>query len=100
MKRTLGQRTADWVTEASGGWPFILWTTVVLIAWVLLNSGNLLKFDPPPFLLLNWILTVVSTMQSPLIMMSNNRQNERDRENVESILIQLAEIHKKIDAQA
>ena len=97
MKRTLGQRTADWVTEASGGWPFILWTTLLLIAWVLLNSSNLLNFDPPPFLLLNWILTVVSTMQSPLIMMSNNRQNDYDRENVQQILAKLDDALKKLD---
>jgi len=89
LKTTLGQRSADWVTEFSGSWPFILWSTVLGILWVLLNVSHLVVFDPYPFLFLNWCLTVISTMQSPLIMLSQNRQNERDRENVQLILAKL-----------
>jgi len=96
LKTTLGQRAADWVTEFSGSWPFILWTTVVLIAWVTLNSSNAVSFDPYPFLLLNWALTVISTLQTPLVMMSNNRQNERDRENVAAIMAKIQAIQESL----
>lgn len=58
----------------------------------MLNTTRLLIFDPYPFLFLNWILTVVSTLQSPLIMMSNNRQNDMDRERVQMILGKLDEL--------
>lgn len=89
MKRTFGQRSADWVTEFSGSWPFILWSVVLGVLWVLLNISKVFVFDPYPFLFLNWVLTVISTLQSPLIMLSQNRQNETDRERVEMIVQKL-----------
>jgi uncharacterized membrane protein len=78
-KRTTAQRWADIVTEFSGGWPFIIWFTIIGTIWVILNAFHVLTFDPYPFLFLNWILTVVSTLQNPLIMLSLNRQNDNER---------------------
>lgn len=94
---TVAQRWADAVTEFSGSWPFIIWFTVGGIFWVILNVSHLWVFDPYPFLFLNWILTVVSTMQSPLIMMSQNRQNDRDREHMQTLLEKMEEILKRME---
>lgn len=78
--RTFSQRWADKITEFSGSWGFIIVFTVACILWVAANlslrSG---AWDPYPFLFLNWILTITSTLQNPLIMLSQNRQNENDR---------------------
>ena len=93
-KKTRSQWWADAVTEFSGSWPFILWFTVFAVVWVMLNVSHLYVFDPYPFLFLNWVLTMVSTMQTPLIMLSQNRQNERDREHVQEILAKLDELLK------
>jgi uncharacterized membrane protein len=95
-ERTRAQRWADIVTTFSGSWPFIIWFTVVCIVWVLLNVSHMSSFDPYPFLFLNWILTVVSTLQNPLIMLSQNRQNETDRENIQAILSKLDEALDRI----
>lgn len=90
--RTLGQRWADRVTEFSGSWPFIIWFVVLCAMWIGVNMTGGLKFDPYPFLFLNWILTVVSTLQNPLIMLSNNRQNEMDQAKTDAILRELSEV--------
>ena len=79
---TVAQRWADKVTEFSGSWPFIIWFVIFGVIWVVSNVSHLWVFDPYPFLFLNWVLTVVSTIQTPLIMLSQNRQNDHDRENV------------------
>jgi uncharacterized membrane protein len=70
----------------------VLWFSVLIIVWVILNTALLLfgTFDAYPFIALNLVLTVVSTLQGPLIMMSQNRQADRDREAV-------MEIHAKLD---
>lgn len=90
--RTLAQRWADAVTEFCGSWAFVSWFTGLIIIWVILNTAWLLfgTFDAYPFIALNLVLTVVSTLQGPLIMMSQNRQADRDREAV-------MEIHAKLD---
>ena len=90
--RTLGQRWADTVTEFSGSWPFIIWFVVLCVLWIGFNLVDSLKFDPYPFLFLNWILTVVSTLQNPLIMLSNHRQNEMDQAKTDAILRELSEV--------
>jgi uncharacterized membrane protein len=95
-KLTRAQRWADAVTEFSGSWPFIIWFTVLGTLWVLLNVSGVAAFDPYPFLFLNWVMTVVSTLQSPLIMLSQNRQNERDSDNLQLILGALGEIKTKL----
>ena len=78
--RTFGQRWADRITEFSGSWLFIGCFTVACLLWIAFNVLSHLPFDPYPFLFLNWILTVVSTFQNPLIMLSQNRQNDMDRD--------------------
>lgn len=89
---TMAQRWADAVTEFSGSWPFIIWFTILGTVWVLLNVSNVAVFDPYPFLFLNWVLTVVSTLQSPLIMLSQNRQIERDRESMQLLIDKLDQL--------
>lgn len=98
-KRTLSQRLADNVTEFSGSWAFIGWFTVVCIGWIMLNTFTAppSRFDPYPFLFLNWLLTIVSTFQNPIILLSQNRQNETDREHTAEILARLSELQKAID---
>lgn len=81
---TIGQRSADLITRFAGSWTFILLFTVVLIIWVLANGYFLIKwyngaFDPYPFILLNLFLSCLAAIQAPIILMSQNRENERDR---------------------
>ena len=84
---TRSQRAADAVTEFCGSWTFIAAFSILTAGWVIVNSVLILvgTFDPYPYILLNLILTVVSTFQSPLIMMSQNRQMERDRDAVRGL---------------
>lgn len=89
MKLSLRQRAADRVTEFCGSWTFIAIGSLLTAGWVLWNRGDK-TFDPYPYILFNLVLTVVSTFQSPLIMMSQNRQIERDREIVQGL-------HAKLD---
>lgn len=93
--RTFSQRWADRVTEFSGSWAFILIFTLICVAWVGAQR-TALQFDPYPFLFLNWALTVVSTLQSPIILLSQNRQNETDRANVAEILRRLEVLQKTL----
>jgi uncharacterized membrane protein len=89
-KRTLAQRSADAVTEFSGSWPFIGIFAAFCLLWIFINTlGNGTHFDAYPFLFLNWILTIVSTFQNPLIMLSQNRQNDRDRERMIEMVARL-----------
>lgn len=81
---TLSQRAADVLTRFAGSWAFISIFTLVLILWVLGNGYFLIKFynrafDPFPFILLNLILSCIAAIQAPIILMSQNRENERDR---------------------
>lgn len=96
-KRTLAQRWADLVTEFSGSWPFIIWFGVLSVLWIIINCFPKTTFDPYPFLFLNWFLTIVSTFQSPLIMMSNNRQNDVDRDYVKELNRKLDSILEKLN---
>lgn len=87
--RTRAQRWADNVTEFSGSWAFIGWFAFVCLAWIAVNASGAASWDPYPFLFLNWLLTVVSTFQNPLILLSQNRQNETDRERMREVLSRL-----------
>ncbi len=84
-KYTLGQRAADSIAKFAGSWAFIFSFSGVLILWmvvnVLLAAG---AFDPYPFILLNLVLSCVASIQAPLIMMSQNRQEEKDRRRAEN----------------
>jgi len=95
--RTRQQRWADWVTEFSGSWTFIWWFAAVCVVWVVANQIGIVNFDVYPFLFLNWTLTIVSTFQNPLILMSQNRQNDNDHVNSIETLKQLTEIRQLLE---
>ena len=84
-KYTLGQRAADAIAKFAGSWAFIFAFTGVLILWMVINTILAAKaFDPYPFILLNLVLSCVAAIQAPLIMMSQNRQEEKDRRRAEN----------------
>ena len=84
-KYTLGQRAADAIAKFAGSWAFIFAFTGVLIFWMVINTILAAKaFDPYPFILLNLVLSCVAAIQAPLIMMSQNRQEEKDRRRAEN----------------
>lgn len=84
-KYTLGQRAADSIEKFAGSWAFIFSFTGVLILWMVVNTVLAAKaFDPYPFILLNLVLSCVAAIQAPLIMMSQNRQEEKDRRRAEN----------------
>ena len=77
---TIADRAADLIAEFGGSWKFIGASIGLIIFWIFLNSYILLRgFDPAPYQMLNLVLAVVSGMQAPIIMMSQNRQGEKDR---------------------
>ena len=84
-KYTLGQRAADTIAKFAGSWAFIFSFAGVLILWMVVNAILAAKaFDPYPFILLNLVLSCVAAIQAPLIMMSQNRQEEKDRHRAEN----------------
>ena len=84
-KYTLGPRAADAIAKFAGSWAFIFSFTGVLILWMLVNTLLAAKaFDPYPFNLLDLVLSCVAAIQAPLIMMSQNRQEEKDRRRAEN----------------
>ena len=84
-KYTLGQRAADTIAKFAGSWAFIFSFAGVLILWMVVNAILATKaFDPYPFILLNIVLSCVAAIQAPLIMMSQNRQEEKDRRRAEN----------------
>ncbi|PKW20678.1 DUF1003 domain-containing protein [Flavobacterium lindanitolerans] len=103
---TLGQKIADKVASFGGSWTFILSFMAFLCLWIVGNVFILLNkgFDPYPFILLNLILSCIAALQAPIIMMSQNRQEEKDRErakkdymiNLKSEL-EIRMLHEKID---
>jgi uncharacterized membrane protein len=103
---TLGQRLADRVASFGGSWKFIILFLGFLLLWIAVNTLFLLNkpFDPYPFILLNQILSCVAALQAPVIMMSQNRQDEKDRErakkdymiNLKSEL-EIRMLHEKLD---
>lgn len=84
-KYTLGQRAADAIAKFAGSWAFIFSFVAVLVLWMVINIILAAKaFDPYPFILLNLVLSCVAAIQAPLIMMSQNRQEEIDRRRAEN----------------
>lgn len=80
-KMTRGDKIADKISEVAGSWTFILLFTLFLIGWIVLNTIILSKpnrIDPYPFILLNLVLSCIAALQAPIIMMSQNRQAEKD----------------------
>jgi uncharacterized membrane protein len=80
---TFGERLSDHVAAVGGSWGFIIAFTIVLFGWMILNSQVLnrmgMAFDPYPFIFLNLLLSTLAAVQAPIIMMSQNRQADKDR---------------------
>ncbi len=107
QSQTYGDRIADSVANGMGSWKFIIWQSVIVIIWMALNIiGFVQHWDTYPFILLNLIFSTQAAYAAPIIMMSQNRQSERDRiqaqedyqtnidakEEIEALQIQLEKI--------
>jgi uncharacterized membrane protein len=105
-RQSFGDRMADKLAGFAGSWKFIIGFIVVLLSWIAVNAFLLSSpFDPFPFILLNLFLSCVAAIQAPVIMMSQNRQEEKDRlrakndyrVNLKSELI-IEDLHRRLDA--
>lgn len=77
---TLGERLSDKVAKVMGSWNFIIWQSVIVFLWMILNIVAFVShWDPYPFILLNLLFSTQAAYAAPIIMMSQNRQSERDR---------------------
>ena len=101
---TLGDRLADRLATFGGSWKFILIFSALLIVWMIVNSLLGTPFDPYPFILLNLVLSSLAALQAPVIMMSQNRADAKDRIRAEldyrvnvKAETEVAELHQKID---
>ncbi|MCA8988969.1 MAG: DUF1003 domain-containing protein, partial [Planctomycetaceae bacterium] len=103
---TLGEQLADRVATFGGSWTFILCFAGVLIVWITMNSlavsGR--SFDPFPYILLNLVLSCLAAIQAPVIMMSQNRQEAKDRLRAENDYrvnlkaeLEIRHLHSKVD---
>ncbi|KRD71729.1 MULTISPECIES: DUF1003 domain-containing protein [Sinorhizobium/Ensifer group] len=105
-EQTLGDRLADNIARVGGSWSFIVTFCSFLVCWVIVNSVLLVTgaFDPYPYIFLNLVLSMLAALQAPIIMMSQNRQAERDRfaaskdyeVNLKSE-VELIALHHKVD---
>jgi uncharacterized membrane protein len=106
---TSGQRAADAVATFGGSWTFIAIFAATLIVWVALNSAILVKsdriFDPYPYILLNLFLSMLAAIQAPIILMSQNRQAQKDRASAEhdyevnlKAELEIMLLHEKLDS--
>lgn len=104
--RSVGQKVADKVADFGGSWTFILSFTGFIFVWIAVNAFWLSNkgFDPYPFILLNLLLSCLAALQAPVIMMSQNRQEEKDRKRNESDYIinlkaevEIRTLHQKMD---
>lgn len=103
---TLGERLADKVAEFGGSWRFITIFTTIIMVWITVNSVALFwrPFDPYPYILLNLVLSCLAAVQAPIIMMSQNRQESKDRLRAEydyrvnlKAELEIRHLHAKID---
>lgn len=103
-KESFGQIIADKIAHLGGSWSFIISFIILLIAWIGYNLWLPDSIDPYPFILLNLILSCIAAIQAPIIMMSQNRQEQKDRQQNENdykvnlkteIIIQ--DLHNKLD---
>jgi uncharacterized membrane protein len=101
-----GQKISDKVASFGGSWKFIILFGIILFLWIAFNSLAIAKFDfdPYPFILMNLILSCIAALQAPIIMMSQNRQEEKDRKRSENDYLinlkaelELRSLHQKID---
>lgn len=103
---TFGERVADRVAEFGGSWRFIISFGAFIAVWISINCAAFLMraWDPYPFILLNLILSCLAALQAPVIMMSQNRQEERDRQRAENDYrinlkaeLEIRNLHAKLD---
>ncbi|MCU1282616.1 MAG: cyclic nucleotide-binding protein, partial [bacterium] len=101
---TLGQRVADSVASFGGSWRFIGLFFGVMLSWIAFNKLSPYQFDPAPFMGFNLILSMLAALQAPVIMMSQNRQDAKDRVRSEAdyrvnvrAMVEIAELHEKFD---
>ena len=103
---TQGQKISDKVALFGGSWKFIISFFILLTAWIIFNvfAIGMYKFDPYPFILMNLILSCIAALQAPIIMMSQNRQEEKDRKRSENDYMinlkaemQIRSLNQKID---
>jgi uncharacterized membrane protein len=101
-----GQKISDKVARFGGSWNFIIIFMVILALWIVFNvlALGIWKFDPYPFILMNLILSCIAALQAPVIMMSQNRQEEKDRQRGENDYLinlkaemQIRSLHQKVD---
>ena len=109
-RASFGQRAADAVARFGGSWTFIILFAIVLCGWVVLNSVLLARnggkgFDPYPYILLNLFLSMLASIQAPVILMSQNRQGEKDRIDARNDYeinlkaeLEIMALHEKMDA--
>ncbi|MFB3921715.1 MAG: DUF1003 domain-containing protein [Terriglobia bacterium] len=107
-KMSLGDRVADRVAQFGGSWTFILLFAGVLLTWMFINSLPLIlhkPFDPYPFILLNLVLSTLAAIQAPIIMMSQNRQSDKDRLHAQHDYeinlmaeMEIRDLHDKLDS--
>lgn len=102
--RTIGEKVSDKLAEVAGSWTFIIIFVLFLIFWIVLNIMAMQAVDPYPFILLNLVLSCISAIQAPIIMMSQNREAKKEKiksnneykTTLKNELI-LEELHRKID---
>ena len=103
---TFGERLSDRIAEFGGSWRFLITFGAILFVWIVLNAAFLATraFDPFPFILLNLILSCLAAVQAPIIMMSQNRAEARDRLRAENDYkinlkaeLEIRHLHEKID---
>lgn len=101
-----GQKISDRVATFGGSWAFIITFFCILIVWIIFNSvaPNRDDFDPYPFILMNLVLSCIAALQAPIIMMSQNRKEEKDRKRSENDYLinlkaelEVRALHQKID---
>ncbi len=96
---TFGQRFSDKIATGMGSWKFIIWQTIIVLVWMLLNIVAFIShWDPYPFILLNLIFSTQAAYAAPIIMMSQNRQNQRDRIQANNDYHTNVEAKKEIEA--
>ncbi len=103
---TIGQKISDKVARFGGSWAFIITFFIILTFWIILNYTlpKSDQFDPYPFILMNLLLSCIAAFQAPIIMMSQNRQEEKDRkQNINDYMVnmkaemEIKALHQKID---
>jgi uncharacterized membrane protein len=103
---TLGDRLADKIAEFGGSWRFIGIFAAILLVWIVINSAILIwkPFDPYPYILLNLVLSCLAAIQAPIIMMSQNRQEDKDRLRAQhdylinlKAELEIRNLHEKMD---